>query len=196
MVWVRERTIPTERPPLIGEVIANFLRIEGATWSTWRIPTAVFSVFQTGAATFLSGSSSVVPTRLSGPRSRPTFYFFFLVVPGIEPGPPDLQPRTYSLPPIISCWQYTIVLWLILCWYVGQHNNYYKCKPIKYCYLHWIYLLDHLEAVSQICHVLLKWSKTWTETSSKKNNDVCICSICCLDGQINIVSYQATGWKQ
>jgi hypothetical protein len=24
MVWVRERTIPTERPPLAGEVIANF----------------------------------------------------------------------------------------------------------------------------------------------------------------------------
>jgi hypothetical protein len=45
MVWVRERTIPTERPPLIGEVIANFLRIECATWSAWRIPTAVFSVF-------------------------------------------------------------------------------------------------------------------------------------------------------
>jgi hypothetical protein len=41
MVWVRERTIPTERPPLVGEVIANFLRIE---WSAWRIPTAVFSV--------------------------------------------------------------------------------------------------------------------------------------------------------
>jgi hypothetical protein len=30
-----------------------------------------------------------VPTRLSAPRSRPTT-FFFLVVPGIEPGPPDL----------------------------------------------------------------------------------------------------------
>jgi hypothetical protein len=28
MVWVRERTIPTERPPLVGEVIANVLRIE------------------------------------------------------------------------------------------------------------------------------------------------------------------------
>jgi hypothetical protein len=52
MVWVRERTIPTERPPLIGEAIANFLRIEGATWSAWRFPTAVFSVFQTGVATF------------------------------------------------------------------------------------------------------------------------------------------------
>jgi hypothetical protein len=36
MVWVRE-------PPLVGEVIANFLRIEGATWSAWRIPTAIFS---------------------------------------------------------------------------------------------------------------------------------------------------------
>jgi hypothetical protein len=24
MVWVRERTIPTERPPLVAEVIANF----------------------------------------------------------------------------------------------------------------------------------------------------------------------------
>jgi hypothetical protein len=24
MVWVRERTIPTERPQLVGEVIANF----------------------------------------------------------------------------------------------------------------------------------------------------------------------------
>jgi hypothetical protein len=23
MVWVREQTIPTERPPLVGEVIAN-----------------------------------------------------------------------------------------------------------------------------------------------------------------------------
>jgi hypothetical protein len=45
MVWVRERTIPTERTPPVGEVIANFLRIEGATWSAWRIPTAVLSVF-------------------------------------------------------------------------------------------------------------------------------------------------------
>jgi hypothetical protein len=44
MVRVRERTIPTERPPLVGEVIAHFLRIEGATWSSWRVPTAVFSV--------------------------------------------------------------------------------------------------------------------------------------------------------
>jgi hypothetical protein len=29
MVRVRERTTPTERPPFVGEVIANCLRIEG-----------------------------------------------------------------------------------------------------------------------------------------------------------------------
>jgi hypothetical protein len=75
MVWVRDRAIPTERPPHVGEVISNFLRIEGATWSAWRISTTIFSVFQTGAATFLSSSSSVVLTRLSRPRSRPTTIF-------------------------------------------------------------------------------------------------------------------------
>jgi hypothetical protein len=37
--WVRERTIQTEGPPLVGGLSANILRIEGATWSAWRIPT-------------------------------------------------------------------------------------------------------------------------------------------------------------
>jgi hypothetical protein len=45
MVWVRERTISTERTQLVGEVSANILWIEGATWSAWWIPTALFSVF-------------------------------------------------------------------------------------------------------------------------------------------------------
>jgi hypothetical protein len=44
--------------------------------------------FMRGAPTFLSSSSSVILTRLSGSRTRPTT--FFLVVPGIEPGSPDL----------------------------------------------------------------------------------------------------------
>jgi hypothetical protein len=51
---VRKRTIPSERPPLVSEVSVNFLRIQGATWSAWRIPTAVFSAFLTGAATIAS----------------------------------------------------------------------------------------------------------------------------------------------
>jgi hypothetical protein len=38
---VRERTIPIERPPLVGKVSANFLRIEGVWWSAQRILTVV-----------------------------------------------------------------------------------------------------------------------------------------------------------
>jgi hypothetical protein len=30
---VHKRTTPAEQPPLVSEVSANFLRIEGATWS-------------------------------------------------------------------------------------------------------------------------------------------------------------------
>jgi hypothetical protein len=41
MALVRKRTIPTERPPLVAEVSANFLRVEGVAWSAQRIPTAV-----------------------------------------------------------------------------------------------------------------------------------------------------------
>jgi hypothetical protein len=46
VVLVRKRTIPTERPPNVGEVSANFLRIGAVAWSAQRIiPIAVFSVF-------------------------------------------------------------------------------------------------------------------------------------------------------
>jgi hypothetical protein len=38
---VHKRTIPTERPPLVGEL----LQIEGVAWSAQQIPMAVFSVF-------------------------------------------------------------------------------------------------------------------------------------------------------
>jgi hypothetical protein len=51
---VLERIIPTERPSLVGEYNANFLRIEGVAWSAQRIPMAVFSIFLTAAITFSS----------------------------------------------------------------------------------------------------------------------------------------------
>jgi len=38
---VRTRTIPTERPPPVGEVSANFRGQRGVTWSAQRVPTAV-----------------------------------------------------------------------------------------------------------------------------------------------------------
>jgi hypothetical protein len=44
MAVVRKQTIPTERPPLVAEVSANLLRVEGVAWSAQRIPTAVIDL--------------------------------------------------------------------------------------------------------------------------------------------------------
>jgi hypothetical protein len=41
MALVRKRTIPTERPPLVVEVSANYLRVQDVAWSAQRIPMAV-----------------------------------------------------------------------------------------------------------------------------------------------------------
>jgi hypothetical protein len=82
VAWVRERTIPTDRPPFVGEVGDNFFFFcgEGATWLARRIPTAVISVFLTGATTF---EAEWTPFQ--------THYFSEnLVAPVIEPGPLDL----------------------------------------------------------------------------------------------------------
>jgi hypothetical protein len=35
---VRERTTPTQRPPLVGEVSANFCGYRGVAWSVRRVP--------------------------------------------------------------------------------------------------------------------------------------------------------------
>jgi hypothetical protein len=42
MVLAGERSILTERPPLVGELSANFCGYRGVSWSAQRIPTAVF----------------------------------------------------------------------------------------------------------------------------------------------------------
>jgi hypothetical protein len=39
ILWVREGTIPTERPSFVGWSDCQLLRLEGAKWSAWRIPT-------------------------------------------------------------------------------------------------------------------------------------------------------------
>ena len=70
---IRERTIPTERPPPVGEVSANFCGIYGCHVVSATDPHGrLISLFWTGAATFYSSSSSIDLTKLSGPRSRPT----------------------------------------------------------------------------------------------------------------------------
>jgi hypothetical protein len=50
----------------------QLLRAEGVTWPARRIPLAVFSILDRSRYFFFSSSSSIILTRLSGPRSRPT----------------------------------------------------------------------------------------------------------------------------
>jgi hypothetical protein len=54
---VRERTIPTERPPLVREVSAKLLRIEGVAWSTHISFNRIFCFLQR----ILSFSFQVAP---------------------------------------------------------------------------------------------------------------------------------------
>jgi hypothetical protein len=71
VAWDRKWTIPTERQQLVGEVSACF-----CGWC--RVVSAVdpygrnLGFLDRRRYFFLSSSSSVVLTRLSGPRSRPT----------------------------------------------------------------------------------------------------------------------------
>jgi hypothetical protein len=113
VVWVRERTIPTERPPLVGEVRANFLRIKGATWSAWRIPTAVISVFLTGTATFYfkwllscSHEAEWIPFQTH-------CFSESLVAPGIKPDlwicSQELWPLDHRGGPWRSCYYYYLI---------------------------------------------------------------------------------------
>jgi hypothetical protein len=52
----------------------RLLRIDGVEWSAKQIPTSVFLVPRPQPLFFLPSSSSIVLTRLSGPRSRPTTF--------------------------------------------------------------------------------------------------------------------------
>jgi hypothetical protein len=79
--------MPTERPQLVDKVSANFCgykvprsQRDGTLW-----PNSPFS--RPEPLPFLPSSSTIVLTRLSGPRSRPTAS---QKVPGIEPGLLDL----------------------------------------------------------------------------------------------------------
>jgi hypothetical protein len=73
VAWVRDRTIPTKRPPLVGEVSANFCGYtvpRGHHDGSLRLYSRLS---RPEPLLFLPSScSSVVIRRLSGPRSRPT----------------------------------------------------------------------------------------------------------------------------
>jgi hypothetical protein len=69
---VRKRTIPTERPPLVGEVMLTFEDIRCREVSATDPTAANLGFLDPEPLLFNSSSSSVMLTRLSGPSSRPT----------------------------------------------------------------------------------------------------------------------------
>jgi hypothetical protein len=69
---VRKRTIPTERPPLVGEVSANLYGQRVLRGQRNEFPRPLISRFsRPEPLLFHSSSSSIVLRRLSVPRSRP-----------------------------------------------------------------------------------------------------------------------------
>jgi hypothetical protein len=88
MVWVRERTIPTERPPLVGEVIDNFCvyRVPRGQRDGSLLPYSRFS--RQEPLLFYQVAPQLYPRGWVDPVPDPLLVF--LVVPGIEPWPLDL----------------------------------------------------------------------------------------------------------
>jgi hypothetical protein len=72
VAWVGEPTVPIERPSPVGEVSANFLRIEMCrVFSAAVLYCRILGFLDRSRYFILSRSSAVVLTKLSGLRSRP-----------------------------------------------------------------------------------------------------------------------------
>jgi hypothetical protein len=88
IVLVRERTIPTERPPLVGEVIANFCGLGCNVVSVTDPYGRILSFLD--KSRYFSIKLLLGCTHEAEWTPFQTHYFFFLVVPRIEPRPLDL----------------------------------------------------------------------------------------------------------
>jgi hypothetical protein len=72
VAWVCERSIPTERQPMSAKLVPNFAD-RGCHFVSVKDPYGrILGFIDRRCYFFFSNSSSIVPTRLSGPRSRPT----------------------------------------------------------------------------------------------------------------------------
>jgi hypothetical protein len=67
---VATRTTTTKRPPLVGEVSANFCWYRVSCGKRSGHPRQLISFSRLKPLLFLSSSSSIILTRMSGPRSR------------------------------------------------------------------------------------------------------------------------------
>jgi hypothetical protein len=91
VAWVLERTIPIERPPLVGQVSANFLRIEGCSVVSALDPYGRNLGFLDRSRCCFSFKQLLTCTHEAEWTPFQIHYFSEnLVASGIEPGPLDL----------------------------------------------------------------------------------------------------------
>jgi hypothetical protein len=83
---VRKRSIPTERPQLVGEVSANLLPVEVVALSAQRIPTAVNFGFLGRSRYFFIQVLLSWPHEAEWTPFQTPCFSENLVGPGIEPG--------------------------------------------------------------------------------------------------------------
>jgi hypothetical protein len=94
VVWVRERTIPVERSPLVVQVSANFCAYRVSRGQRDESLRPFFWLSRSEPLLFLPSSSSIVLMRLSEPRSKPTT-------------PKKIWQRRESNPGSLDLWQGT-----------------------------------------------------------------------------------------
>jgi hypothetical protein len=83
---VRERTIPTERPPLVGEVSANYC----VAYSAGRIPYGRTLGFLDSSRYVLFQEAPQLYSEAEWTPFQTGYFSESLVAPGIGPGPLDL----------------------------------------------------------------------------------------------------------
>jgi hypothetical protein len=114
VAFVHERTIPTERPPVVGEVSANLLRIEGVAWSAQRIPTVVnlgfldrsryFSFQELQIINISYSAELILHIREHNGHTSAFSFNIALIIPLIKTGK--------RLPEVILWLKYAVFVWL------------------------------------------------------------------------------------
>jgi hypothetical protein len=89
MVWVCEITIPTERPPLVGEVSANFA-VRGCHVVSVTDPSGRILVFLDRSRYFFFQVAPQLYSEAEWTPFQTNYFSEILVASGIEPGPLDL----------------------------------------------------------------------------------------------------------
>jgi hypothetical protein len=137
VAWVRERTIPIEIPQRVGEVSANICgqRVQCGQRDGSLRPYSRFA--RPDPLLFLPSTSTIVLTKLSRPRSRPT----------------TSQKIWYSREPKPELWPCIQELWpLEHRGGLPQHLIHIKCQQITHVVKHSTFVTGNCVMIKTLCY--------------------------------------------